>query len=554
MLFNKLTSVTAAVLCALGQVKADSFPTIEVVGNKFFYSNNQSQFYIRGIAYQKDVSAQDNTTFVDPLADEETCKRDLPYLTQLNTNVLRVYALDATADHDACMNLFKDAGIYIIADLAEPTLAISSTDPAWNLELFDRYTSVVDMMQQYDNVLGFFAGNEVITNSTNTDSAPFVKAAIRDIKSYISEKGYRDIPVGYSANDDADTRVESADYFACGNNNIKADFYGINMYEWCGDANFKTSGYADRTAEFSNLTVPIFFSEYGCNEVQPRKFSEIGTIFSNEMTDVWSGGIVYMYYQEVNDYGLVSVIDNSTVSTMADYKYYSSEINNINPTTAKVSQISTSGVALSCPATNKYWSAATKLPPTPNQGTCDCMANSLTCVVASDVDEKDYNDLFSYICGVIDCDGINGNGSKGQYGAYSFCSPKDKLSFVLNLYYNQNGKGKQACDFSGSASIAKATTASSCSSVLSAAGVSGLGTASGLSNVATGSTKKTDSSSSSSVKATGTTTAAKSSSTAASSSATHSVSSISSTSKGNGEIIRSSSVMGFFGVIAALLL
>ncbi|CAI8498541.1 unnamed protein product [Pichia kudriavzevii] len=183
MLFNKASGVALAVLgCLSNVVKADDFPTIEVVGNKFFYSNNQSQFYIRGIAYQSDVSANDNTSFVDPLANEEACKRDLPYLTALNTNVLRVYALDTESNHDACMSLFKDAGIYIIADLAEPTLAITSTSPDWDLELYNRYTSVIDEMQQYDNVLGFFAGNEVITNSTNSNAAPFVKAAIRDMK------------------------------------------------------------------------------------------------------------------------------------------------------------------------------------------------------------------------------------------------------------------------------------------------------------------------------------------------------------------------------------
>ncbi|GMF06075.1 unnamed protein product [[Candida] boidinii] len=81
--------------------------------------------------------------------------------------------------------------------------------------------------------MGFFAGNEVITNSSNADAAAFVKAAVRDTKAYIRDNVDRYIPVGYSANDDAETRVPSADYFACGDDDVKADFYGINMYEWC---------------------------------------------------------------------------------------------------------------------------------------------------------------------------------------------------------------------------------------------------------------------------------------------------------------------------------
>ncbi|VEU19611.1 DEKNAAC100511 [Brettanomyces naardenensis] len=484
MLFNTLVKAATLIagLLPLASASGNStsssgdFPTIEVVGNKFFYSNNGSQFYIRGIAYQADVTGQVNTSFVDPLADADSCTRDLPYLTQLDTNVVRVYALDITQDHSSCMKMFQDAGIYVIADLAEPTLSISTKDPSWDLDLYDRYTSVIDEMQQYDNVLGFFAGNEVITNSTNSDSAAFVKAAIRDCKSYMKAQGYRAIPVGYAANDDADTRVFSADYFACGDEDVHADFYGINMYEWCGDSSFATSGYEDRTKEFKNLTIPAFFSEYGCNRVQPRKFTEIAALFSSDMTGVWSGGIVYMYFQEANDYGLVSA-DGSTVSTMADFQYYSSEINSVSPSLAEASaeSASASATSMECPATGSDWNASPSLPPTPQEGVCQCMSDAAVCVVSDNVSDKEYADFFGVVCGMVDCSGITADGSKAAYGAYSYCSDKDKLNFALNLYYEKEGSASSACDFSGSASIKSATTAAVCKSVLQEAGSSGVG-------------------------------------------------------------------------------
>ena len=53
------------------------------------------------------------------------------------------------------------------------------------------------------------------------------------------------------------------------------------------------------------------------------------------MTPVWSGGIVYMYFEEENNYGLVSIKDN-TVSTLKDYSYYSSEIKDIHPSSARL--------------------------------------------------------------------------------------------------------------------------------------------------------------------------------------------------------------------------
>nr|BBA60199.1 putative beta-1,3-glucanosyltransferase [Ogataea minuta] len=498
MLFGSLTksALLTSVFSYLAKAD-DSFPTIEVVGNKFFYSNNGSQFYFRGVAYQADTSGADNSSFVDPLADKTTCERDIPYLKELNTNVVRVYALDVNADHSDCMSALQDAGIYVVADLADPKTSISTTSPEWNLELYERYTSVVDMMQQYDNTLGFFAGNEVITNSSNTDSAPFVKAAIRDIRQYIKDQGYRTIPVGYSANDDSNTRVPAADYFSCGDSDVKADFYGINMYEWCGSKTFSSSGYEDRTKEFSNLTIPAFFSEYGCNTIQPRKFTEVATLFSDEMTDVWSGGIVYMYFEETNEYGLVSEIDSTSVSTMTDFAYYSSEINAVSPTSAQSSDITTSTTELKCPATGSHWKAATDLPPTPQDGVCTCMSDSLSCVVADDIDSDDYSDLFSTVCGSVDCTGINADGESGSYGAYSFCSARDKLSFVLNMYYLAQDSDSSACDFDGSATLQDASTASACSSVLSAAGTDGTGQISGTVSFSSASSKSTATSSAS---------------------------------------------------------
>ncbi|KAG7862664.1 hypothetical protein KL919_001794 [Ogataea angusta] len=497
MIFSwKTIGALSGVLAAVAKADSD-FPTIEVVGNKFFYSNNGSQFYIRGVAYQADTALTTNTSFVDPLADKTTCERDVPILRELNTNVIRVYALDADEDHTDCMTLLQDAGIYVIADLAQPKLSISTTSPEWSEELYERYTSVIDEMQQYNNVLGFFAGNEVITNSSNTDAAPFVKAAVRDMKQYMKDKGYRSIPVGYSANDDSETRVASANYFACGDDDERADFYGINMYEWCGNSSFSTSGYEDRTKEFSNLTIPVFFSEYGCNTIQPRRFTDIPTIFSDEMTDVWSGGIVYMYFEEDNNYGLVSAIDDTTVSTMTDFQYYSSEINNVSPTTATVASVSSTASELSCPTGFKYWNASDTLPPTPEETVCDCMASSLKCVVSDDVDSDDYEELFGTVCGLVDCGGITANGKTGKYGAYSFCSSKDMLSFALNLYYLDQDENSSACDFDGSATVQSATTASSCSSILSAAGTAGTGTVSGVSGSGSRSTASGSSGSSS---------------------------------------------------------
>ena len=87
----------------------------------------------QGIAYQQDAAgsvssgydADPNRKYNDPLADADACKRDVKYFKESNTNALRVYAIDPDKDHEECMKIFSDAGIYIVADLSEPTVSIN---------------------------------------------------------------------------------------------------------------------------------------------------------------------------------------------------------------------------------------------------------------------------------------------------------------------------------------------------------------------------------------------------------------------------------------------
>ncbi|KAL4890553.1 Glucanosyltransferase-domain-containing protein [Aspergillus ambiguus] len=456
---------------------------IIIKGSKFFYASNNTQFYIRGVAYQQDYSSNGTTsgsnTYKDPLADATACERDVPILQELNTNTIRVYAIDPTADHDKCMQLLADAGIYVISDLSDPSQSIDRNDPRWEVSLYNRYTSVIDELSQYNNTLGFFAGNEVSNTVGTTDASAFVKAAVRDMKAYIKEKGYRTMGVGYATNDDSTIRVNMADYFNCESSEDSIDFWGYNIYSWCGDSTYAESGYKERTNEFRDYSVPVFFAEYGCNDVQPRKFTEVKALFGDKMNDVWSGGIVYMYFQEANDYGLVSVIDSTSVSKLADFTYYSSEIASATPSgTNKASYTPTNTALQSCPAVNSKWQATqTPLPPTPNEELCDCMSGAAACVVKDSVSTSKYSDLFSTICGMTECDGVFANGTTGTYGAYGMCNAKAQLNFLLNKYYTEQNSQASACSFGGSATTTATTKATgTCSVLMKEAGTAGTGT------------------------------------------------------------------------------
>lgn len=141
----------------------------------------------------------------------------------------------------------------------------------------------------------------------------------RDLKKYISLQSERIIPVGYSATD-LNNRVPTAFYLNCGKDDERVDFYAINLYSWCSPSSFTTSGYSQRVVDFFDFTVPIFFSEYGCNRAVPRPFDEVEHIYSSKMTHVFSGGLVYEWTEESNNpnYGLV-IVNNKEVSKKQDF-------------------------------------------------------------------------------------------------------------------------------------------------------------------------------------------------------------------------------------------
>lgn len=138
-------------------------------------------------------------------------------------------------------------------------------------------------------------------------AAPYVLGAARDIKQYRDQKGYRKIPVGYSAADIAQLRPMLQNYFACRPDpDERMDFFSLNSYEWCGPATYTTSGYDKLQEMAANYNIPIFFSETGCNVPPPRSFSDQAAIFGPDMVNTWSGSIIYEWIQAANEYGLVS--------------------------------------------------------------------------------------------------------------------------------------------------------------------------------------------------------------------------------------------------------
>jgi len=296
-MFSKALA-TAGLLAGFAICAVNAVPTISAVGSKFFYDNG-TQYFLKGIAYQ--------LTEKDPLINTEQCQRDASLMMNLGANAIRVYHVDPSGDHSGCMKAFASAGIYLLVDLDTFTTAIDPIVASWNQTQFDAYAAVMDAFAEYNNTLGYFIGNEVIALNNQSLAAPYIKAAARDLKAYRHRKGYRNIPVGYSAADIAELRPMLQNYLSCGSNSSEAiDMFGLNAYEWCGNNDLQTSGYARLNTYAEGYNVPIFFSETGCNTVQPRTFDDQTAIFGSDMNDLWSGAIIYEWVEEANHYGLIS--------------------------------------------------------------------------------------------------------------------------------------------------------------------------------------------------------------------------------------------------------
>jgi hypothetical protein len=99
------------------------------------------------------------------------------------------------------------------------------------------------------------------------------------------------------------------------------------------------------------------------------------------------------------------------------------------------------------------------------------MAKSRACVPKSGLSVTKFGDIFGFICknSPESCVGINTNATTGVFGAYSMCNDQEKLAYVLDAYYTNQKKAKDACDFDGSAVLQSANTDSSCSDSLAKA-------------------------------------------------------------------------------------
>jgi hypothetical protein len=166
-------------------------------GSHFFYHNG-TQFFVRGVFYSDSgKSARTTTSFIDILADDGSCSRDIPYFQKLGINTIIILDFDPTASHSACMQMLQNAGIYVLIQLNGRTRSSYVVDGKsfsnWDYQFYQHFQKSIDTFQQYPNTLGFYIGSSVISPKILVKG----KAALIHMKDYINSKKYRAIPIGW---------------------------------------------------------------------------------------------------------------------------------------------------------------------------------------------------------------------------------------------------------------------------------------------------------------------------------------------------------------------
>jgi hypothetical protein len=259
------------------------------------------------------------------------------------------------------MKMLDEAGIYLALDANTPKYSLNrETQDTLHTSYNDVYLqsvfATIDAFANYNNLLLFFSGNEVINAKNNTGAATYIKAVTRDMKAYIGNRYDRKIPVGYSAADVAENIEYQARFFDCGEEAERADFFAFNDYSWCDPSDFKRSGWDKKVETYSDYAKPIFLSEFGCI-TNKREWNEIAALYSEKMTSVYSGGLVYEYTVEPNGYGLVEIKDGE-IETNADFdRLKKAYAKTKNPTGD--GGYTTSNKASECPAENDEWEVST---------------------------------------------------------------------------------------------------------------------------------------------------------------------------------------------------
>ena len=97
----------------------------------------------------------------------------------------------------------------------------------------------------------------------------------------------------------------------------------------------------------------VSLSEYGCND-NTRDFGEIEALMSDQMTGVYSGGLMYEYSMEDNNYGIVEIDGDDVEELQPEFSNLAKAMSK-NPAPTGDGGAAKTSAAVECPTQDSDW-------------------------------------------------------------------------------------------------------------------------------------------------------------------------------------------------------
>jgi Glucanosyltransferase len=222
-----------------------------------------------------------------------------------------VFVADATPESmkNECMEAFQQAGLYLVFECCSKLRYRSAVK--WDHVFFQTYKDLIDSASKFSNVLGF------VTTIWDCDPSwaarlPQTRGLVHEMKKHIRDMGYRKIPIGISGYNHRKSK-SPLEYLTCGDLSASPDWYMVGPSHSYSRDN-ESYACTDDTSlgnELINLyrgsPLPVLLRYFSCLETKPEDFREIEHIYSPQMMEVFSGGLLAKWQpdtKEALEYGM----------------------------------------------------------------------------------------------------------------------------------------------------------------------------------------------------------------------------------------------------------
>ncbi|KAH8665824.1 Glucanosyltransferase-domain-containing protein [Tricladium varicosporioides] len=407
---------------------------ITIRGDFFFYPNG-TQFFIRGVNL--------NTTKLNVSKNITSCEEHIPTLLSLHVNTVWFSNVSSIFKYSTCLEALAAVNIYVVVDLSLNASDFTSeyTLNTWDLDIFVEFTSTIKSFANHTNVIGFTMGSNVLgIHSFEQDALPFLKAAMRDIRSHIAQNYYRQIPLGISAPNYSFNSDIAENFLSCTSIYQSVDFWAVRL-DWCDN------NYGNLTSTYRSYGIPVILGENRCsNTLNNNTFPEIATLYGPSLTPIFSGGFLRPYFSipgTDTENGLFNTTTNTGLNEIASN--FSIALSNVKPVALQNdSYTPIDSQVKACPTINPVWINYQTLPLLIDDSSakvCKCMYDSLKCQVASDFGSGDraFWNMIQLQNETTMAFAV-ANVTTPSYGAFSICHGYQRVSWVLDQLYSQQAR------------------------------------------------------------------------------------------------------------------